>query len=351
MQLSKNIDTFFKDALKILYKNPSMALFALKASMHQKSAARTRAYWESQGIQVPPYMVISITNRCNLQCKGCYDKAQHRSSEAEMSGEKLRKVIGEAKDLGVSIILIAGGEPLVRPEILDIMKEHREIIFLLFTNGMLIDDEIIAKFKSHKNIIPVISLEGFEEDTDGRRGKGVYEYIQRTITKIKDKGILFGTSLTVTRTNLPTVTGRQFVQRLIGLGCKLFFFVDYVPFKEGTEDWALTDDQRAYMPGALSTLRTDLQGLFVSFPGDEEEFGGCLSAGRGFIHVSADGSLEPCPFAPFSDTNIKNKPLKEALQSKLLSVIRQNYGELKETNGGCALWQKREWVQSLLGVE
>ena len=98
----------------------------------------------------------------------------------------------------------------------------------------------------------------------------------------------------------------------------------------------------------MKSFRAQFPAIFVALPSDEEEFGGCLSAGRGFIHVSAEGDLEPCPFAPYSDTNLKDTPLKEALQSEFLRAIRQNHDKLNETEGGCALWVKREWVQSLL---
>jgi hypothetical protein len=56
--------------------------------------------------------------------------------------------------------------------------------------------------------------------------------------------------------------------------------------------------------------------------------------------------VEPCPFVPFSDTNLKHLTLRDALQSKMLKTIRENHGQLEETHG-CALWEKREWVRSL----
>ena len=95
-------------------------------------------------------------------------------------------------------------------------------------------------------------------------------------------------------------------------------------------------------------FRTKFPALFVAFPGDEEQFGGCLSSGRGFVHVAPDGSLEPCPFAPYSDSSLKDLSLKDALKSKFLVTIRENRDKLDETDGGCALWVQREWVKSLL---
>lgn len=120
-------------------------------------------------------------------------------------------------------------------------------------------------------------------------------------------------------------------------GCQLFFFVEYVPVKEATENIIITEEQRTELVAILDSFRKKFSGLFVSFLGDEVAFGGCLSAERGFIHVSAEGDLEPCSFAPYSDTNLKDLSLKKALQSKLLSKIRKNHAELTKTKGGCGL--------------
>jgi MoaA/NifB/PqqE/SkfB family radical SAM enzyme len=205
--------------------------------------------------------------------------------------------------------------------------------------------------KKHKNIVPVISIEGFENDTDNRRGKGVYESVKNTIDKIRNKNIFFGVSITVTGKNYNTVTDEEFISKLINTGCKLFFFVEYVPIEEGTENLILSTDERIKLGKLMETLQGEFPGLFIAFPGDEEKFGGCLAAGRGFIHVSPSGRIEPCPFAPYSDININDMTLKDALNSKLLAEIRQNHDKLKETKGGCALWTNKEWVQSIINKE
>jgi MoaA/NifB/PqqE/SkfB family radical SAM enzyme len=244
--------------------------------------------------------------------------------------------------------VIGGGEPLVRREIVDITRKFPEIIFLVFTNGLLIDDGLLKKMKKQNNFVPVISLEGYEEETDGRRGKGVYHHLRNTAKKLTGKGIFWSVSITVTRSNFDEITGNQFIEDLRDLGCKLFFFVEYTPIREGTEDWILTKRQREDLIARRDSFRSQYQALFIAIPGDEEEIGGCLSAGRGFIHISADGDVEPCPFAPYSDTSLKDSSLKDALQSEFLKSIRQDHDQLHETEGGCALWVKRAWVRSLL---
>jgi MoaA/NifB/PqqE/SkfB family radical SAM enzyme len=346
--LNKELRLFFRDALRISLKSPRQALFFLRTIGWQAGAARVRSRWKRQGIHVPAVMIFSITHRCNLHCKGCYAQALHPSSNGDMSEDKLRSIFAEAHELGISFAVLAGGEPLVRPEILDITKEHPEIISLMFTNGTLIDDTLLARFRAQRHLVPVISMEGYQEDTDGRRGQGVYEYLQTIISRLRDHGIFYAVSLTVTRSNLDTVTGAPFIESLLGLGCQFFVYLEYTPIREGTEDWVITEGQRARLPGTMDAYRQKYPALFVAVPGDEGRFGGCLAGGRGFVHISADGDVEACPFAPYSDTNLRDSSLKEGLQSELLKAIRENSDRLRRERGGCALWGRREAIDSLL---
>ncbi len=346
--LNKALRIFFNDALRIAVKNPMQAYSFLRTLLWLRKAARLRMKWKKQGFIVPPIIIFSVTNKCDLKCKGCYAQSFHPPSEEELSDEKLRTITKEAKELGISFFVIAGGEPLMRPVILDIMKDFPEIIFLVFTNGLLIDDKSIMIFKSHKNIIPLVSLEGNEEDTNNRRGKGTFEKLQQTMRLMKDKNIFFGNSLTLTNPNFNNIMDENFIKELIGYGCKFFLFLEYTPIEKGTESWVLGGDQRIQMSNLLNKYRAEYPALFIGVPWDEQDVGGCLSAGRGFVHINASGDLEPCPFAPFSDTNIRDSSLKEALQSDFLRSIREIPELAMENGGGCILWKERELVQSLL---
>jgi MoaA/NifB/PqqE/SkfB family radical SAM enzyme len=222
------------------------------------------------------------------------------------------------------------------------------MIFTLFTNGTLIDDTVLRLFKEQKHVIPILSMEGQEGVTDLRRGAGIYGRLMKDMAKLNDRGIFFGSSLTVTRSNYDIVTGEHFIAQMRETGCKAFIFVEYNPVKKGTESWVVTDEQRDEILKKMSAYRSSQPGVYIGFPGDEKAFGGCLSSGRGFIHVSASGDLEPCPFAPYSDTSLLSTPLKEALNSKLFRRLQENRDRLMESNGGCALWKKPEWVKSLM---
>jgi MoaA/NifB/PqqE/SkfB family radical SAM enzyme len=346
--LNRSLRVFFRDALRISINNPALAFHFFRTVIRQRRAAKTRAGWKARSLQVPPIILFSVTNRCNLHCKGCYHQALHRSTDDEMSGEELLRVVHDADELGVSFFVLAGGEPLVRPEIVDIMLGHPRIIFLMFTNGLLIDDHLLRRFRRSRNVIPVISFEGYEEHTDDRRGAGVFGRLLRTLDMMHKTGLFYSVSITVTKSNFETVTSEEFIGDLMRRGCKFFLFVEYSPIREDTEDWVISLEQRVQLMSRIRDYRKKFRSLFIEVPGDEEEIGGCLSAGRGFVHIGADGALEPCPFAPFSDANVRDTPLRDALQSDFLRKIRLNHDQLEETEGGCALWVKRDWVQSLL---
>lgn len=346
--MDNELTSFFGRALKVCITNPPMLKFLLKYRKGLKRASKIRKYWEGQGIHVPPYAIASITNSCNLKCKGCYARAHHRLKGMEIDCGRWAEIFKEAGELGISVIFLAGGEPFTRPEILDKASTFDNIIFPVFTNGTLIDDDMILTLKKRKNLVPIISIEGYEDDTDERRGKGIYENARLVMKRLRENRIFFGASLTVTGKNIDTITDDLFIGKLMAAGCKLFMFIEYVAVEEGTENLLMDDSQRLKLRDIVNNLHLKHDGLFVSFPGDEEIFGGCLAAGRGFIHISPEGNLEPCPFSPYSDTSLKDLSLKEALGSEFLRDIRENHDRLTETKGGCALWNNRDWVISVL---
>lgn len=346
--LNKSLKVFFNTAWHITLKRPSQAYFFFRTVQWQRKAAKVRARMVAQGVHVPPIIIYSITERCNLRCKGCYAQSLHNLTDPEMSPEKMRQTIREAHDLGVGFMVLAGGEPLVRREILNIIGEFKDMIFFVFTNGTLINDMMADRIKRRRNLVPIISLEGDCTQTDERRGKGVFKILQNVTEKLRKRGIFFGTSITLTKNNFNTVTDGQLVKDLNRSGCKLYFFIEYTPIDSSTESWEVTDEQRKIMAGRVARFRKEYAALFVNLPDDEKDFGGCLSSGRGFVHISAQGNVEPCPFAPYSDTNLRETTLKEALQSDFLAAVRENSDQLHEGSGGCALWREREWLTATL---
>jgi MoaA/NifB/PqqE/SkfB family radical SAM enzyme len=345
-----NISTagIFKDALKLTITNPSQALFFARTFRHQKDAAATRKALEKEGLTVPPVMIFSITKKCNLNCSGCYDRQLRQDDNKELTTKEVRQIFSQAQEIGIAFTVIVGGEPLVRTDLFKLMNEFPKMIFLVFTNGTLLDEGMIKEVKKIKNLIPVLSLEGYGEETDSRRGLGIYSNLVKAMEVLKRNKVFFGTSLTVNRKNYNTITDGEYAAGLIRSGSRFCFYIEYTPVTPGTEDLVITVEQRRELNNLMEKFRERLSALFMAVPGEEDKFGGCLSAGRGFIHINHKGDLEPCPFAPFSDISLKDVSLRKALESELLRKIRENGDNICDEMGGCSLWAKRQWVSSLL---
>jgi MoaA/NifB/PqqE/SkfB family radical SAM enzyme len=337
-----------RTGLRITRGDPRLAARAIRLLWRQKSAATRRDRAETRGVHVPPFVIYSVTGRCNLQCAGCYANLLHRHDRPEMSQPRTAELLAEAKDLGVSVILLAGGEPFLRPDLLDQIAQRPEILFLLFTNGSLLDEARIARLRRLPHVVPVLSLEGGETETDERRGGGTYEHVTAAMGRLHKGGMFFGTSATLTRRNFDRATDEAHLRSLIGRGCRLFYFINYVPVEPGTDDLQLSTEQVAELERRLARYRRTLGSLFIAFPHDEMALGGCLAAGRGFVHINAYGDVEPCPFSPYSDSSLTEMSFEQALGSRLFRAIRDS-DALDEADGRCALWKRREWVKDLVG--
>ncbi|BBB47931.1 radical SAM/SPASM domain-containing protein [Pelolinea submarina] len=340
-----------KQAVKFSLSHPRKAIFFGNKIVRFYFASRRRKSWKNQGVQVPPMLIYSITTECNLDCGGCYAKVLHQPKHGEFNPQKFAQVIDQADEIGVSYILLAGGEPFMRKELLDVTAAHPNIIFTPFTNGMLVEEEHIRRLKKQPHVIPIVSFEGYELETDKRRGQGVYENGFELIQRFQQAGIYYGVSVTTTHDNFQTVVDRKFIERLVALDCKVFFFINYIPVTPGTDDMIMTVPQVNELNRILVGYRREYPALFLAFPGSEIDFGGCLAAGKGFVHINAEGDVEPCPFSPYTDASLRDMPLIEALKSPLLNAIRENDFRLDESNGICALWQEREWIADLAPTE
>ncbi len=339
----------FSQAVRIITADPALAIPGTVILRHQRKAAAVRTRHEQDGLLVPPVMIVSVTSRCNLVCSGCYMHGRGERPDSEMSPEILASVVEQAAGIGVSVIVLAGGEPLIRhEEIIRLARAHPRVLFPVFTNGLLIDDRVADAIAGCKNIVPVVSFEGFREDTDARRGSGVYDRLLSVCTRLKDRGVFYGCSMTTTRTNLRHVTGEAFVRQRIDAGARVMVFVEFVPMTPDAEELVLVPEQKKTLQVVLSENNRKFPALFLGFPGDEDTYGGCLAAGRGFVHVSPTGNLEPCPAAPYSDVNLTSVSLKEALASRLLCRLREKPEYLTETAGGCALRANPAWVEELM---
>ncbi|MBQ9030069.1 MAG: radical SAM protein [Parasporobacterium sp.] len=352
--IANGVEKIVTDALKATLKNPKESAFMVKFAAASKKASKRRMQLEEEGDHAPGFLIASVTSSCNLHCAGCYSRCIETTTDeapvCQLSGKEWLDIFCQARDLGISFILVAGGEPLLRRDIIEAASTVKEILFPIFTNGTYIDDAYFSLFDSCRNLVPVLSIEGGRDATDQRRGEGMYDVVLNNMKAFREKQILFGASITVTTENLQEVTSPSYVEFLVEHGCKMILFIEFVPVTEEAKDLAPGGPEREYLDKAMEALREQYPDLLLlSFPGDELKMGGCMAAGREFFHINSHGGAEPCPFSPFSDINIRETSLREALNSNLFVKLREGGHLLDDHKGGCVLYEKRDLVQSLLG--
>ena len=351
--LAKGVEHVVTDALKAAWKDPKESAFLLRFAAASRAASKKRMAAEEQGEHIPSYLIASITSQCNLHCEGCYSRCNHATVDtapvAQLSTEEWARIFDEADELGLSFILLAGGEPMLRRDVIEAAGKKQNILFPIFTNGTFIDRRYFELFDRCRNLLPVMSIEGERELTDARRGKGIYDKLIANMDEFRRRGLIFGASVTVTTENLREVSSDAFLQKLSDRGCKAVIFVEYVPVTEEGRELAPGDPERAYLRGEIARLRAERpEMVYISFPGDEKSSGGCVAAGRGFFHINSHGGAEPCPFSPYSDVNVRDSSLREAMNSGLFRALRDNGHLLEDHVGGCVLFEKRELVEKLL---
>jgi MoaA/NifB/PqqE/SkfB family radical SAM enzyme len=297
----------------------SIALtFAIDAGYIGTSTLRSNR--EKLGCNIPWVVLLDPTSACNLKCKGCW--AAEYGHKSNLTLDELRKIIRESKELGTHFFMFTGGEPLVRKQdILTLVSENKDCIFLAFTNGTLVDDKFCEDMKKAGNLALALSVEGTEETTDARRGEGVYNKVIEAMKLLKKHKCLFGTSVCYTSANYMAVTSDEFYDMEIEMGAKFAWYFHYMPIgSDADTSLLLTPAQREHVYRAIRDKRAQLGGkpiFTVDFQNDGEFVGGCIAGGRNYFHVNSEGDVEPCVFIHYSDSNIREKSILECLKSPL----------------------------------
>lgn len=351
--LADGVEVIVKDAIRASLKNPKEIRFLANFANHTRKATKIREKYHENGRNIPVFLIASITSTCNLHCTGCYSRANNACNDEaplnQLSDDEWGCIFNQAKDLGISFIVLAGGEPMIREDVLVKASGFPEILFPIFTNGTLLNEDYLRLFYENRNLVPIFSIEGDEEVTDSRRGKGVYNHLLNSMELMKRRNIIFGSSLTFTKENLEKLLERDYINQLRDFGCKVIFFIEYVPVNGDRIDLAPTDYERDLLLNELENIRKEYDDmLFLSFPGDEKTSGGCLAAGRGFFHINSHGGAEPCPASPYSDINVRDSSLLEALDSKLFKSLIDGGILLDDHQGGCVLFEHKEDVERIL---
>ena len=351
--MTHGVERVVSEALKATLKDPRQSAFMIKFAAASRAASVKRKKAEEGGEHIPPFLIASITSKCNLHCAGCYSRCNHATVDSEpvsqLTGSEWLRIFDEADDLGISFILLAGGEPMLRRDIIEAAAKKQNILFPIFTNGTFMDERYFDLFGKSRNLLPILSIEGEKEITDARRGAGIFDKLIANMDELHRRGLMFGASVTVTTENIREVSSDTFLRRLSDRGCKAVIFVEFVPVTEDSRELAPGEEDREYLRGEITRLRKEHpEMVYISFPGDEQSSGGCVAAGRGFFHINSHGGAEPCPFSPYSDVNVRNTSLREAMRSPLFRALQSGDILTGDHSGGCVLYEKRDLVESLL---
>lgn len=313
MGLYNDIDA---NVLQTTFKN-----FLINAGM--LGYPKQRKLEEKLDCNIPWAILMDPTSACNLQCTGCW--AAEYGNKLNMTYEELDSIINQANELGTNFFLYSGGEPLVRKaDLIRLCEAHPDCQFTAFTNGTLIDEAFADEMLRVKNFIPAISVEGFEEDTDFRRGGGTFKKVERAMKILKEKKLPFGISCCYTSKNVEMIGSEEYFDQMIAWGAKFCWFFTYMPVgNEAVPELMVTAEQREFMYNRIRLFRETKPIFTMDFWNDGEYSQGCLAGGRRYLHINANGDMEPCAFIHYSDSNIREKTLLEALQSPLFKAYRK----------------------------
>lgn len=273
---------------------------------------------------VPWTLLMDPTSACNLHCTGCW--AAEYGNKLSLSYDQLDDIINQGKELGMYMYIYTGGEPLVRKEdILQLCEKHHDCIFLSFTNGTLIDEAFADKMLQVKNFVPAISVEGFESETDMRRGEGTYQQVVKAMEILKERKLPFGFSTCYHKHNTEIIGSEEYFDDMITRGCKFGWIFTYMPVgTNAVPELMATADQREFMYHQVRKFRQTKPIFTMDFWNDGEYVNGCIAGGRCYLHINANGDVDPCAFIHYSDSNIKEKTLLDALRSPLFMQYRRH---------------------------
>ena len=294
--------------------------------------ARIRTELASEDMWVPSLIVVSPTMRCNLKCTGCYSGLY--TKDGDLSQADLERILDECRRLGIYFVVISGGEPYVlRDTLLSLFKKYNDMFFLTYTNGTMLDEPTVKALARLGNVAPAISVEGYKEHTDRRRGEGVYEKVMQAMALLKKHGVLFGMSVTYTRENIEVITRDEFVEYYLDQGVIFAWYFMFMPVgKDPILELVPTPEQRVYCGERVVELRQKYPMFLADFWNDGPAVGGCLAGARSYLHILNSGRIEPCVFAHFGLDTIWDKSILEAANSPFFRAIRSRFPYNEEGN-------------------
>jgi MoaA/NifB/PqqE/SkfB family radical SAM enzyme len=319
-------------------RNKLIENFFINAGIIGRSTQKAMA--KKLGFGLPFLFVISPSAKCNLECVGCY-ASEYKMHEG-IPYDEIDRILKEAKELGIYFITISGGEPFMWPHLFKMFEDHNDMYFQLYTNGTLITKEIAEKLSKAGNALPCISVEGFEHETEQRRGAGVHQKVLDAMDNLKEAGVPFGFSATPTRINSEALMSDEFIDTMVKKGCLVGWYFQYTPVGRKPDTSLMsTPEQRNKLRGKVNEFRNTRPIFIGDFWNDGPLIGGCMAGARpgGYFHINCNGDVEPCVFCQFSVDNIKGKKLVDVIQSPFFKAIQeaQPYCDNKNLLTPCAL--------------
>lgn len=299
---------------------------------------------------IPWLILMDPTSACNLHCTGCW--AAEYGHKLNLTFEELDSIITQGKELGIYFYMYTGGEPLVRKkDIIRLCEKHNDCMFHAFTNGTLVDEEFCQEMKRVGNLMLAISLEGYEDVNDLRRGDGVYQKVMKTFDLLKENGLIFGTSICYTSVNYKAVTSDEFLDMLVEKGCRFNMYFHYMPVgNHASVDLLPDNEQREYMYHRVREIRGEggKQLFAMDFQNDGEYVGGCIAGGRNYFHINANGDAEPCVFIHYSGANIRENTILECLKQPLFMAYRDGQPFNENHLRPCPMLENPELLQEMV---
>ncbi len=260
--------------------------------------------FEKRGRTFPAFLFLSVTNRCNLRCQGCWVTTS--GPAVDMSLDTMDAVVRAAKGQGSHFFGILGGEPLLHASVFDLIRRHPDCYFQLFTNGTLLTDEVAATLRALGNVTPLISVEGDPDVSDQRRGgEEVYRRTMEGIERCHRNRIVIGVATSVCQSNIRHVLSPAFLDDLIARGVHYFWPYIYRPVGVNpSPELALTADQILDLRRFLVEQRPHAPIMLIDAYWDHEGRALCPAA-VGISHlVNPRGDVEPCPVIQFARDNV-----------------------------------------------
>ncbi len=338
MRVLKDTDT---DVVKAMFEN-----FFLNANFvgWQRQEEMRKKY----NCNIPWAILLDPTSACNLHCTGCW--AAEYGNKLNLTFDEIDSIIMQGKELGVYLYIYTGGEPLVRKkDLIALCRKHHDCQFLTFTNGTLIDETFADEMLDVKNLVPAISVEGFEEATDGRRGNGTFEKAVRAMHILKERKLPFGISCCYTSQNLDSIASDAFFDQMIDWGAYFVWYFHYMPVgNDAAPELLPTPEQREYMYHKIRQVRLTKPLFAMDFQNDGEYVGGCIAGGRRYLHINANGDCDPCVFIHYSNMNIRQNTLLEVLQSPIFMAYHDGQPFNENHLRPCPMLENPEALQKMV---